>query len=363
MKFPNGYGSVICLGKKRRKPYAVRVTVDRVLYEKDGKLCSKQKYAYLGTFTTSKEAHMYLAEYNANRVDSDPVLVAKEKAKPVKGVTFKELYEEWYMRKEASPQEYSASTFTHYKSSFNKLSEYHNKPITFFTSVEIQNIMDSFKDFSKTYVVQILTVLKGVLDLAYKKKLIAKNEFDMCEMYYKKKNTEMHKAFTKDEIKILWEHSNDPIIRMVIIGIYTGFRPSELIEIRTENVHIEESYIQEGIKTNAGKNRLVPIHDKIKLLLNDVINDSPYLFYHTKGSHLSYSAYLRSFNKALNKIGITDHKPHDVRHTCSTLLAEANVPLLHRQKILGHSSRNVTDDVYVHLDLSVLIKDINMIEV
>ena len=76
MKFPNGYGSVICLGKKRRKPYAVRVTVDRVLYEKDGKLCSKQKYAYLGTFTTSKEAHMYLAEYNANRVDSDPVLVA-----------------------------------------------------------------------------------------------------------------------------------------------------------------------------------------------------------------------------------------------------------------------------------------------
>ena len=26
MKFPNGYGSIINLGKKRRKPFAVRVT-------------------------------------------------------------------------------------------------------------------------------------------------------------------------------------------------------------------------------------------------------------------------------------------------------------------------------------------------
>ncbi len=363
MKFPNGYGSVICLGKKRRKPYAVRVTVDRVLYEKDGKLCSKQKYAYLGTFTTSKEAHMYLAEYNANKVDSDPVLVAKEKAKPVKGVTFKELYEEWYKRKEMSPKNYSESTFRHYRSSFQKLDKYHSKPISFFTSNEIQNILDSFKDYSETYVVQITTVLKGVLDLAYKKQLIAKNEFDCCELYYKKSTDQMHRPFSKDEIRLLWKNVDNYYVKMILIHIYTGFRPSELVEISKDNVHIDESYIIEGKKTDAGINRPVPLHEKIKPLICSFIDDAPFLFHNRQGLHIAYSTYRTHFRETLDMLGIKDHTPHDCRHTCSTLMAEIGIPLVHRQKILGHSSGNVTDDVYVHLDLDVLIEDINKINI
>lgn len=365
MKFPNGYGSVICLGKNRRKPYAVRVTVDRVLYEKDGKLCSKQKYSYLGTFKTSKEAHLYLAEYNANRVDGEPVLVAKEmerKKATAKTVTFKELYEEWYARKEASPKEYSKSALKHYNSSFNKFSDYHDKPIAFFNSVEIQNILDSFRNYSKSYVTQLATVLKGVLDLACKKKLIVKNEFDLCDLYFKSNTAEIHKSFTKDEIKILWKHSENYIVKMILINIYTGFRPSELLEIQMQHIHLGEGYIQEGMKTRAGKDRCVPIHNRIKPLLLNLMNDGVYLF-NSLDSHMSYSYYLRVFKNTLNDIGISDHKPHDARHTCSTLLAEANVPLLQRQKILGHSSKNITDDIYVHLDLNILIDAINKIKV
>ena len=363
MKFPNGYGSVVNLGKNRRKPYAVRVTVDRILYEKDGKFHSKQKFAYLGTFATSKEAHMYLAEYNANKVDGVNVVIEKEKAKPTKIVTFAELYEEWYKRKEMSPKKYSESTFRHYRGSFNKLSNYHEKPINFFTSNEIQNILDSLNDFSEAYVVQIASVLKGVLDLAYKKKLIVKNEFDCCELYYKKTTEQMHRAFSKAEIRLLWENVDDYYVKMILIHIYTGFRPSELVEISKANVHMNESYVIEGKKTNAGINRPVPLHEKIKPLVGSFIDDAPFLFHNRQGSHIAYSTYRTHFHKTLDMLGIKGHTPHDCRHTCSTLMAEVGIPLVHRQKILGHVSGNVTDDVYVHLNLDVLIEDINKIDV
>lgn len=62
MRNPNGYGAVIKLGGKRRKPWAVRVTT--------GKKYDPQKdrtalvYKYIGYAETRKEANMILAEYN-----------------------------------------------------------------------------------------------------------------------------------------------------------------------------------------------------------------------------------------------------------------------------------------------------------
>lgn len=59
MKHENGYGSVVCLdktGKKRRKPYAVRLTT--------GWKNGKQQQKYLGYYKTQAEARIALAEYN-----------------------------------------------------------------------------------------------------------------------------------------------------------------------------------------------------------------------------------------------------------------------------------------------------------
>jgi len=76
---------------------------------------------------------------------------------------------------------------------------------------------------------------------------------------------------------------------------------------------------------------------------------------------MSYITFLEYYKEYLASIGIYNHTPHDGRHTCSTLLAEAKISLLERQKILGHASNNITNDVHVHLDIKLLIEDINMI--
>ena len=46
--------------------------------------------------------------------------------------------------------------------------------------------------------------------------------------------------------------------------IYTGLRPTELLEIQTENVHLDEKYMAGGMKTEAGKDRIIPLNDKIQ---------------------------------------------------------------------------------------------------
>lgn len=367
MRLPNGYGSIIYLGKGRRKPYAIRITTGYELYiNKDGKERYRQKYAYLNYYETSKEAHIALGEYNANRAAG--VEITKEPKRKAEFVpTFEKLYQEWYERKEKSPKNLSKSTLKSYRNGFAKLSDYHNKPITFFNSVELQKIMDSLSDFSLSYVKTILNVLKGVLDMAYKMKYIKANELNMCEIMYTNKDKKMHRPFTKEEILLLWEHQDDEIAKMILMTIYSGLRPSELVEIRKDNVFIDDDYFIEGIKTEAGKNRVVPMHRKIKSLFNYFINksseDNKFLFPSPKKKdyHIDYGSYLKYFNEYLQTIGMEKHTPHDGRHTCSTLLAEARIPLLERQKILGHSSNNITDDVYVHLDIQILINDINMI--
>ena len=71
MKLPNSYGSVIKLGGKRRKPYAVRIS--KPVEDDTGKV--KRKYTYL-------------AEYNSGAV-------VPEHMKYSDSPTFAEMYEKW----------------------------------------------------------------------------------------------------------------------------------------------------------------------------------------------------------------------------------------------------------------------------
>ena len=57
-------------------------------------------------------------------------------------------------------------------------------------------------------------------------------------------------------------------IDTVLIMIYSGLRPGELLLIKTVDVNINERIIRGGIKTKAGKNRIIPINNKIADLIS-----------------------------------------------------------------------------------------------
>ena len=55
------------------------------------------------------------------------------------------------------------------------------------------------------------------------------------------------------------------------------------------------------------------------------------------------------------------HRPHDTRHTCISLLAEAGVDERMIKKIVGHKGQGVTEQVYTHFDIQALQEAINRI--
>ena len=56
--------------------------------------------------------------------------------------------------------------------------------------------------------------------------------------------------------------------------IYSGFRIGELLDIKLENIDLINRTITGGIKTDAEKNRLVPIHGKIFDFIKNRIEDN-----------------------------------------------------------------------------------------
>ncbi|WP_020006835.1 site-specific integrase [Salinicoccus albus] len=91
-------------------------------------------------------------------------------------------------------------------------------------------------------------------------RVIVNFEFFSKVMKVAKKKSS-RKPFSLDEIDKLWNnvHRLDDI-DTVLIMIYTGLRPGELVEVKNKNIYLEERYFRGGFKTEAGTNRLVPIH-------------------------------------------------------------------------------------------------------
>lgn len=58
---------------------------------------------------------------------------------------------------------------------------------------------------------------------------------------------------------------------------------------------------------------------------------------------------------------IPDRDIHETRHTCSTLLHEAEIYPAKINRILGHSGKTTAENVYTHMDIEELIEAINKI--
>lgn len=77
----------------------------------------------------------------------------------------------------------------------------------------------------------------------------------------------------------------------------------------------------------------------------------------------AYRNYYDSYwTPILENIGF-DHKPHDTRHTCISLLSEAHVDPTMIKKIVGHSgAMSLTEWVYTELDIRMLVEAFNSIK-
>ena len=157
-----------------------------------------------------------------------------------------------------------------------------------------------------------------------------------------------------------------------MIQCYSGWRPKELGLIEIKNVDLDNWTFSGGIKTIAGKNRLVPIHSRIRDLVRKrydeaILGNSKYLFNYKniKGNlvQLTYPRYQAAFTKIKDSLELNiEHKPHDGRVQFVTMAKAANVDEYAIKYIVGHNISDVTERVYTRREISWLAEEIEKIK-
>lgn len=351
MKLPNGYGSVIKLTGKRRKPYAVRISSGRKKTEK-GYI---QTYKYLEYFENQKKAYAYLADYNAGKVVSEHQSFTDMP-------TFTELYEEWLKFKTNLKKSPSAATVRNYGIAYRRFESLHQRKFATIRTKDIQEIADTLKEKSDSTVTMAKTVISQMFEYGIKNEYCEKNYAELVTWEYTKTEEIMHIPFTEDELKLLWNNKEEPFVDVILMMIYTGLRASEFISIERKNVNLQEKYIIGGMKTEAGTNRTVPIHDAVLPFFKRYYNQgNRYLMTNMSGKALSYTNFLTNYWKPAAKRLKLNHIPHDTRHTFITLADKYQINDLCLKLIVGHSVSDITKGVYTHKNTEELLIEINKI--
>lgn len=351
MKNANGFGSVYKLSGKRRNPWAARKTTGWTFDEKTKK--SYPIYKFIGYYPTRQEALTALVEYNKNPYNLEN-----------NTITFAEVYEKW---SDIHFAKVSDSNIKGYKAAYKLCDPIKDMRFAEIKLDHLQAVVDHSGKNTPT-----LKKLKNMFGLIYDyaviHEIVPRDKREIVRYIDVSKagnpNARDRKPFKRKDIDLFWRlEQGNTYISTVLILIYTGVRVSELLDLKKEDVHLDERwfFVKEA-KTESGI-REVPIADKIVPFFKYWLSrECEYLICTENSKHFKYRNYYDSYWKPImNVLNLENHTPHDTRHTCISLLTEAGVDERIIKKIVGHKGQGITEAVYTHLDLPIKLDAINKI--
>lgn len=349
MRLANGVGSVYKLSGNRRNPYIVRKTIGWEIDPESGK--TKQKYVTIGYAPTRAKGLEMLMDYNKNPYDI-------EAAK----ITFAEVFRKWSAEKFPT---ISDSNVKGYNASFNCCTDIHEKIFKDLKLTDLQGVIDTCgKNYPTLRKLKVL--LNQMYEYAMKYEICNKDYSQYVDIIkYKDRNPNRtdRSPFSTDEIEALWVQKNNLYAQIALMLIYSGVRVSELLDLKRENVHIDEHYFKvTESKTESGI-RIVPIADKTFPFFKKWYDDGcEYLLHTPEGAHFDYRNYYDSYWTPVMELIGCSHKPHDTRHTCISMMTAKEVSPTLIKKIVGHSgAMSLTEKVYTHVNIKELLEAINKI--
>ena len=333
----NGCGSVHKLSGNRRKPYAVRITSGW----KDGKQVRK----YIGYYASQGEAIAALGEYHKNGIDIDLTKLVVD-----------EVYERWYKRLE---KKNSASVLSSARTLHKHLTSLSKIQFSKLRTPMLQDWLDDIelKPSSKG---KVRSSLSQLYDFAVSNDIVTKNYAKGLEINEKVEKTGA--IFTQDELEYLWNNRDNELIRTILILIYTSTRIGELLLINKSSIFLSSDYMVGGIKTEAGKDRVIPIHHKIKPLIEQQLEKGSYIVTKRDGQPITYRGFYTNFNTLMKQLG-WKHTIHDTRKTGISLMHTAGIPMEVVRMIAGHSGKGVTEKIYLYKSPQELVDFINTMEI
>lgn len=353
-KLPNGFGQISEIKNRNlRNRFRVMVTVGKT---SEGKPISKllKPNAY---FKTYNEAYEALVEYNKNPYDLN-----------TSSITMTELYEKWskeYLKTVAT------SNVRSIQSAWNYCSVLYEMRVADVRAKHLKKCIDGASREGKGKIIQasantksrIKSIFNLMFDYANENDLVEKNyarTFNVSDKILKEVEEVKrgHISFTDKEMEILWKNVDKiPYVDVILIQCYSGWRPQELGLIELNRVDLNNWVFAGGMKTDAGMNRLVPIHSKIRPLIKkryeEAINiNSKYLINCTDSQRkndikMTYDKYRHRFRSIRDKLNLNpEHRAHDPRKQFITMAKRYNLDEYAIKYIAGHRISDITEKIY-----------------
>ena len=305
-----------------------------------------------GGFKTREDALAYCHELKGEK----PELIH---------LTLQQVYDKWepWYKPRVDPD-----TFGCYRAAYAYFKKLAETKIRDISASDLQECMDDCPKGHRTH--QNMKCTAGLLwsfgiDNHYVEKDITRNLF-----VGKGASVQREPLDDMEVEKIRKEIGKDKYAPYVYALCYLGYRPGEMLEIKKDQVreHKGSLYIVEGKKTDAGRDRIVPVHKKIEPIIRYQLGTegTDYLFpmhiLSRKGEFKGYKVMTDNyFNKfafrpLADRLGIPKNKvPYSARHTFSDKLKEAEGTDKVKAALIGHSDYKFTQKKYQSTSLDELV--------
>lgn len=330
-KRANGTGSITKLSGNRSKPW---------LAKKNG--------ISIGTYPTRAEAQKAL-----ERITDTPVTDKYN-------LTFRQVYERWHAE---HSRKIAPKTLKDYEWAFKLCEPLHDRKIRSILRSDYQAVIiaQEEKGKSKGTCNKVRVVLGMLGRWAYEEGITVTNNAD--NLSTNAKQLSEREIFLDADIKAIGK-SNLEAADIALILISCGCRPGELFKVPLADCY--DDYFIGGSKTEAGKNRVIPISKEgleayRKIRQKATEQGSTLLIDGYKGSRVYNNFAKREWKKLMEEIARPNYTPYSCRHTYITNAIKNGMDLPVLEAIVGHVDRETTR-IYTHLRANDLVDAVQSLE-
>lgn len=293
--------------------------------------------------------------------------------------TFEELASLWLENYRTTVK---ASTFENVKSKVEKMTEEHFKELKL-KKITVAYCQRVVIELSKSYVLynHYLSVINRIFKYAVLMDILDSNPFDKVIKPKSKQVQRKGNFLTKEELKEFLKLAQTATLSyffpLVHLMSYTGLRQGEALALKWSDIDFENKKItvdktatrikeKQTLQTPKTKNskRVISIDpttltilkswkkDQIKIYFKNgkhFEGDDNFIFTNERADWVHIHNFIPYFKRF-----VTDHKlkpitPHGLRHTHASLLFSAGVEPKNISDRLGHSTVQITLDLYTHI--------------
>jgi len=302
-------------------------------------------YRTKGGFSRKKDALDYIPELFKS-------------PKQEKKLTMQEIYDAWLPTHEGRV---GHATMNCYKAAWKYFKPLHYLPFSDIALDDLQECVDDCPCGKRTK--ENMKALAGLLcKYALPRHQTDMNYAEFIHTGNDEKGT--RPAFSREQIDLIRSQVGiTPHAEDVYVLIYTGMRPSELFALTKDDY--KDGILYGGIKTEAGKNRAVPVAANIRPIIEEHVATCTDLLFPRENNMPMSAKYFRDnyFYSVLAAAGIQpiptpDHPAHYVpyscRHTFANLLKDVKGSDKDKASLIGHEDYKTTKRMYQSAELDNL---------